>query len=104
MSTNYYVKDVFGEKGMHVGLRSSGWKFTFEITRHGFENSKDWKNYIREVGGVVNEYGEELKPEEFWKMVDDWNNNLNNHRIYFGDDNKTFIDKFGYVCNKYEYF
>lgn len=70
------ILDKFGEK-IHICKRSAGWEILFDhnwgkyykITR------KDLENFLSEPGTeIVDEYGKSYTCEEFWNMVDSWNN------------------------------
>lgn len=57
---------------VHVGKRSSGWKFLWNFHKHIFyKNKEELFKYIRS-GRIVNEYGELQDTEEFIKMALDW--------------------------------
>lgn len=61
---------VIPNKEVHIGKRSGGWKFLFD--------HNDWAYYPRDkdkfvewvndpsTGKIVDEYGEEYTPEQFW--------------------------------------
>jgi len=57
---------------LHLGKRSSGWKFlwNFNDKKH-YSSKEELLTFIRS-GRVVNEYGEELDPEEFIEMALAW--------------------------------
>ena len=57
---------------IHLGKRSSGWKFcwNFHKNRH-YHDKESLLAFIR-TGRVVNEYGEEIPTEEFIQMALDW--------------------------------
>lgn len=57
---------------VHLGKRSSGWKFcwNFHKDQH-YSNKAELIKYVLS-GRVVNEYGEELDPQEFLDMAFEW--------------------------------
>ena len=65
---DYFLK----ETSVHLGKRSMGWKFAW--------NHNNWKYYKNRselihfifTGRVVDEYGQEFLPEDFFKMAVDW--------------------------------
>lgn len=57
---------------IHLGKRSSGWKFCWNFNGNKYySNKEELLNFIRK-GRVVNEYGEQIDVEEFIKMALDW--------------------------------
>ena len=65
--------DVFLEDmKIHIGKRSSGWKFLWNFQDGKFyTNKEELLKFIRS-GRVVNEYGEIQNTEEFIKMALEW--------------------------------
>jgi hypothetical protein len=58
---------------IHLGKRSSGWKFIWNWNSNKFYNTKEELfKFIRD-GRVVNEYGELMDTEEFIEMALEWN-------------------------------
>lgn len=64
---------------IHLGKRSGGWKFCWNFhNKKYFSNKEELFEFIRS-GRVVNEYGDEITPNEFIDMalnwdVDGWDN------------------------------
>ena len=57
---------------IHLGKRSSGWKFLWNWNSNKFYKTKEELfKFIRD-GRVVNEYGELMDTEEFIKMTLEW--------------------------------
>jgi len=57
---------------IHLGKRSSGWKFCWNFHKEKYYKDKEsLLNFIRS-GRVVDEYGEELNVEEFITMALEW--------------------------------
>jgi hypothetical protein len=68
---------------IHVGKRSSGWKFLWNFQDGKFYNSKkELLTFIRS-GRVIDEYGELQDTEEFIKMALEWGQPDGNHNIMF---------------------
>jgi hypothetical protein len=65
--------DVFLEDmKIHIGKRSSGWKFLWNFQDGKFyTNKEELLTFIRS-GRIVNEYGEIQNTEEFIKMALEW--------------------------------
>ena len=65
--------DVFLENmKIHIGKRSSGWKFLWNFQDGKFYTSKEELLKFIRSGRVVNEYGEIQNTEEFIKMALEW--------------------------------
>ncbi len=60
------------EMSIHLGKRSGGWKFlwNFHDNRY-YSNKEELFKFIRS-GRIVNEYGEQLNPDEFIQMALTW--------------------------------
>lgn len=59
-------------KSIHLGKRSSGWKFCWNFHKNKYYKDKEsLLNFIR-TGRVVDEYGEEMNVEEFITMALEW--------------------------------
>jgi hypothetical protein len=57
---------------VHLGKRSGGWKFCWNFHDNKFyKNKEELLKFIRS-GRVVDEYGEEIKVEEFIEMSMNW--------------------------------
>ena len=57
---------------VHLGKRSSGWKFLWNFHDNVHYSSKEeLLDYVR-TGRIVDEYGMEIDPEEFLKMALEW--------------------------------
>jgi hypothetical protein len=57
---------------IHIGKRSSGWKFLWNFQDNKFyTNKEELLTFIRS-GRIVNEYGELQDTEEFIKMALEW--------------------------------
>ena len=66
--------DIFIENTLvHVGKRSGGWVFAWDHNdwKHFGKSREELFSFIRS-GRVVDEYGEEMDPEEFIKMALEW--------------------------------
>lgn len=59
---------------IHIGKRSSGWKFLFSrnLNKYCLLDRDNITNWLK-TGDIVNEYGERISLEKFWKeYVDDF--------------------------------
>ena len=57
---------------IHIGKRSSGWKFLWNFQEGKFYTSKEELLKFIRSGRIVNEYGEIQNTEEFIKMALEW--------------------------------
>ena len=86
-----FTKDI----NIHLGKRSSGWKFCWNFNNNKYHDSKETLLEFIRSGRVVDEYGKEEPVEEFIKMALEWDgiifdeeygkNNpstFNNHKYY----------------------
>lgn len=74
---------------IHLGKRSSGWKFCWNFHNNQYYKDKEsLLNFIR-TGRVVDEYGEEMNVEEFITMALEWGqpNGLVADEKYFNTTN-----------------
>jgi hypothetical protein len=69
----YSPWDLFTEgTRVHLGKRSGGWKFTWNFHEEEYYQDKaTLEAYVRS-GRVIDEYGEELTPDEFLEMAYNW--------------------------------
>ena len=57
---------------VHLGKRSSGWKFLWNFNNNKYYKDKESLMDFINSGRVVNEYSEELSHEEFINMALEW--------------------------------
>ena len=57
---------------IHLGKRSSGWKFCWNFNYNKYYSSKEELIQFVLSGRVANEYGEEMDPQEFLDMAFAW--------------------------------
>ena len=57
---------------VHLGKRSGGWKFCWNFHNNKYYSSREELIQFVLGGRVVNEYGEEMDPQEFLDMAFDW--------------------------------
>lgn len=122
MSTNYYLPQKCAEacshcsvEDLHVGKRSMGWTFGFQALP-GIRARKDWEAQIAQVGKVVDEYGVEHSPEEFWAIVDETREasdgraplvrakSKGRHGIPIDDDPRSYLDPEGWDFTEHTFF
>ena len=63
-----FMKDM----NIHLGKRSSGWKFCWNFHKDKYYSSKEELIQFVLSGRVINEYGEEIDPQEFLDMAFAW--------------------------------
>lgn len=69
----YSVWDIFTEDNLvHLGKRSSGWKFLWNFHKNKFYSNKEELFQFIRSGRVVDEYGDEMDVEEFITMALEW--------------------------------
>lgn len=83
---------------IHLGKRSSGWRFNWNFHNNLYYSSKDELfEFIRE-GRVVDEYGSLEENEEFIKMALEWG--VPNGRIFGSEeDKKLHPDEYRYLIS-----
>jgi len=57
---------------IHLGKRSSGWKFSWNFHDNKYYSNKDELLKFIRAGRVVDEYGDEMDVEEFIEMALNW--------------------------------
>jgi hypothetical protein len=74
---------------IHLGKRSSGWKFCWNFNDNKYYSSKEELIQFVLSGRVVNEYGEEIDSQEFLDMAFAWGepNGLVADKEYFDSTN-----------------
>ena len=97
-TTNPWEEFINGIK-IHLGKRSSGWKFCWNFhDNEYFSNKSELLEFIRS-GRVVNEYGELQDTEEFIKMALEWgqpDGNIVTHE-YISQNMPFISDKSGFT-------
>ncbi len=68
MGCNYYTikkcECCGHEERKHIGKSSAGWVFALHIEpENGINSLEDWKKYWKDKT-IINEYGEEITPDE----------------------------------------
>ena len=89
--------DEFIEDTMiHLGKRSSGWKFCWNFHNGKYyTNKEELLNFIRK-GRVVDEYGQEIDVEEFIEMALNWgepDGQVVNAEYYKKNESNSFFNK-----------
>ena len=65
--------DIFTEgTSIHLGKRSGGWKFCWNFHDNKYYSNKEELIQFVLSGRVVNEYGDEIEPQEFLDMAFEW--------------------------------
>ena len=92
---------------VHIGKRSGGWKFLF--------NHNNWKyydytresinNFLKSCYKIVNEYGQEITPEEFWKeYVDDMSDGMNGKQYCEYELDRAKAKEEGKIEDKFNFY
>jgi len=65
--------DIFTEgTSIHLGKRSGGWKFCWNFHNNQYYSNKEELKQFVLSGRVVNEYGDEIDPQQFLDMAFEW--------------------------------
>ncbi len=74
---------------IHIGKSSFGWKFCFDHNDWKYFN-EDKQEVIAFINScnIVDEYGDEVSHEKFWKMVDDKSDGLDMESYYEKNPNE----------------
>lgn len=75
MGTNYYTRTNICNHcgrfdGVHIGKSSAGWVFLFNYNGGKYYSNKRELVEFLKTKLIVDEYGNEIGNEDFWKMVD----------------------------------
>jgi hypothetical protein len=71
--TNMTPWDRFTEgMSIHLGKRSGGWKFLWNFHKNIYYSNKEQLFKFIRSGRVVDEYGQEIDPDEFIQMALEW--------------------------------
>lgn len=70
MGINFYVRK--GETSVHIGTRSTGWKFLFAPHPELYDQTKASINRYLKLNkeNFYDEYGEKVDLEEFWEDIE----------------------------------
>lgn len=73
MGTNYYAKDkkvvvMPAEESIHIGKRSSGWRFMFHLHKDYYKDYNTLIDWLRHKD-IYDEYGNRIPLKEFEKIV-----------------------------------
>jgi hypothetical protein len=64
--------EFMDDTSIHLGKRSSGWKFCWNFNNNKYYSSKEELIQFVLSGRVVDEYGEEIDSQEFLDMAFSW--------------------------------
>lgn len=79
---------------IHLGKRSMGWKFCWNFhDQKYYSNKEELFNFIKS-GRIINEYGEEIEPNEFIEMALDWCKDGLDTQTYYQENPKDRISWF----------
>ena len=99
MGTNYYVEKE--GNSIHIGKSSSGWKFLFQENNQYYDK-KDKSSIFRFLKlnktTFIDEYDELVDVEEFWKMVEQkQQNGTTIHEYYKYPESLKCYDETGLI-------
>lgn len=88
MGTNYYTNTKGCEhcghipQPIHLGKSSHGWTFSFQYNGGKYyKNVKEMKAWLANKT-IEDEYGNMVSYMDFWKMIDDKQNEKMSHALY----------------------
>jgi len=66
---------------IHIGKASNGWEFTFNHNNWQYfdKSKKSLKDFVSQCK-IIDEYGQVISHDEFWKMVESKKGGLNSER------------------------
>lgn len=75
-----FIENDITEK-IHIGKSSMGWQFLFNHNNGKYyaKTRKSIDDFIRGEGNLVDEYGENITPDDFWNIVDNHKDGLNSY-------------------------
>lgn len=65
-------EDFIDGSSVHLGKRSGGWKFLWNFHQNEYYRDKESLLSFIRSGRIVNEYGEEIPPDDFIEMALSW--------------------------------
>jgi hypothetical protein len=80
------------ELTVHLGKRSSGWKFCWNFHDGKYYNNKEELFEFIRSGRVVDEYGELIDNEEFIEMALNWDGMIANEEYFKNNGNHHSFD------------
>ena len=95
------------ENEIHIGKRSGGWKFLFDHNNwQYFDYTRESiDKFLKSCHKIVNEYGEEMTPEEFWKeYVDDMSDGMNGELYCKLELEKAYAKEEGKIEDKFDFY
>jgi hypothetical protein len=64
--------EFIDEVDVHLGKSSMGWKFTWNFHKNAYYSDKASLEAFVRSGRVIDEYGEEISPDDFLEMAYNW--------------------------------
>ena len=104
---NKQLLEAEAENEVHIGKRSGGWKFLFNHNKWQYYDysRESIDNFLKSCYKIVNEYGEEMTPEEFWKeYVDDMSKGFNGEQYCNYELERAKAKEKGELEDKYNLF
>lgn len=92
--------EFLDDASIHLGKRSGGWKFCWNFHKDKYyTNKEELLTFIR-AGRVVDEYGNEMVPDEFiqmaleWGQPNGWINNAEYEKEQIAEGHRTWGSKY----------
>lgn len=95
------LNELIKDTTIHLGKSSYGWKFVFNHNNKKYYelNTKSITSFLNQDGiRIEDEYGKEIYLADFWKMVKEKENGLDNEQYY----KKCCIEPFTVNDTKFE--
>lgn len=94
MGTNYYIQRENGEE-IHIGKASFGWQFIFQTNPEYYESTRVGVNRFLKLNknNLYDEYGERVRIEDFWDMVEKKKDGLTLKEYYDYPDCLQYYDR-----------
>ena len=92
--------DIFTEgTSIHLGKRSGGWKFCWNFHNNKYYSNKEELIQFVLSGRVVDEYGDEIDPQQFLDMAFEWGqpDGLINDYNYIRENHRWMSNPQNYV-------
>jgi hypothetical protein len=95
------IFEIFGKDIVHLGKKSSGWTFLFNLNnRRFFSNKKELIDFIAK-NKIINEYGQVISLENFLSIAFDSSVNLKKHDQEWNKFNG--FEQYYYIIDEIEF-
>jgi len=102
MGTNYYINQEkcshcgHEPKRIHLGKSSFGWQFSFQYNGGKYYKNVDEMTVWLRDKTIIDEYGQEITQDDFWKMVQSKQGEKLSHAKEHPSDVDFVIDGFSF--------